>query len=141
MTDPDPIGADKRRARRSRPLPPDAACVYCGEQNPLLLRPVKRGVLEPHHPAGESNDPDLVVVLCLTHHQLNTMGQLAAGVDLERNHERTVLDRLVSLLRGLAVFFASLATSLVGWADRLAALIQVFDAQWPAWRALPQAQM
>jgi hypothetical protein len=39
------------------------------------------------------------------------------------------------------VFFASLATSLVGWADRLAALIQVFDAQWPAWRALPQAQM
>lgn len=133
MKDPDPIGADKRRAWAARELPADAACVCCGETNKL--------VLERHHIAGASNDKVLTVVLCRTHHHLMTIGQLDLGVDLAwRKSGDTLLERLVAVLRGLAVFFESLAHALMAWADRLAALIAALDARCPGWRTIPQAQ-
>lgn len=141
MADPDPIGADVRRAKSKRALPQEAACAYCGERNPKALTKVKAGVLQRHHVGGEANDPELEVVLCLNCHQLNTIAQMDFGVEFSRNNRDLMPERLVSMLRGLAAFFALLARRLVSWADGLAALIVALDGHFPAWRALPEAQM
>lgn len=139
MADPDPIRGDVQRSRGKRGLSPDAACTFCGESNPAVLRVVKAGVLQRHHPGGRFNDPDLDVVLCLNHHHLNTLGQGSAGVELRRDPERSMPERLEAVLRGLAVYFELLARQLMDWADRLAAFVASLDGSYPGWRALPEA--
>jgi hypothetical protein len=141
MADPSPIRGDARRARDRRRVPPDAACSFCGELNPAILREGETGVLQNHHLGGRANDADLEVVLCLNHHHLNTLGQGSAGVELRRDPARSMPERLESVLRGLAVFFELLARQLMGWADGLGALVAALDGNCPAWRALPEAQM
>jgi hypothetical protein len=37
LPEPDPIRADRRRARRDRRVPPDAACVLCLTVDPEIL--------------------------------------------------------------------------------------------------------
>jgi hypothetical protein len=137
---PDPIGADRRSARRRRKLPPDAVCVFCLETNPTVLRVAPRGLLEGHHVLGEVNDPTLIVVLCLTCHRLATEAQLAGGVVLERGAERTFPDLLESALRALAGFFRLVADAFDRWADQLGALIGALDDTCPGWRQLPEAK-
>lgn len=120
-----------RRARAIRRLPAGAACVLCGESDPV--------VLEEHHVAGITNDTDATIVLCLNHHRQQTASQRGVGVGLDSGPDRTLLDRLVSWLRGLGLFFAALGQQCVRSADRLAALARGLDAELPAWRALPEA--
>jgi len=141
MIEPDPIGADARRAARRRKLPADAACVYCGERNPKMLVTASRSLLDRHHLGGKANDPGLIAVLCLNHHALNTAAQLDAGVEFGDDLTRTMPERLVSVLDGMAVFFALLAEHCALWAQRLADLIVAWDGLNPAWRELPQALM
>jgi len=121
-----------RRERKVRRLPPNAACAFCGEMNPL--------VLEVHHIAGHSNDPDKTVVLCLNHHRAQSADQKAAGIDLDADHDRTLVDRMVAWLRGLGLFFSGLAKSCVEMADGLAAFSLGLDANYPAWRTMPEAE-
>jgi hypothetical protein len=131
MAGPDPIRADVRRARARRRTPPGSVCVYCGEQNPLLL--------QAHHVAGNANDKALTVVLCRNHHHLNTLGHLDLGVDLAPAEDALDVDLLIGVLRGLAVFFVLLAEVLVAWADRLDARVHSLDANCPTWRQVPPA--
>jgi hypothetical protein len=128
---PDPMDALLRRERMVRKLPTDAACAICGETDAVLL--------ETHHIAGAANDADSVVVLCLNHHRQQTVDQRAAGIDLDSRQSRALLDRVVSWLRGLGLFFASLALGCRQMADSLAALAEGLDANYPAWRTLPEA--
>jgi hypothetical protein len=131
--DPDPIGTDLSRARRTRKLPPNAACVICGHTEPDALKRARRSLLEQHHLAGKVNDDQLTVVLCLNHHREQTARQRGMGVELEEA-PATDVERLVSMLRGLALFLEALAGSCVEWAERLAAHIARLDANSPAWR-------
>ncbi len=138
--DPDPMGNRLRRERRARLLPPDAVCVYCGQDNPEILRRVKRTVLNLHEPAGKANDPDLWVILCLNCHELNTLKQPGFGVDLRRDPDRSMPEKLVYVLRGLATFFQLLVDALMRGADRLSAFIADLDANCEGWRDLGTAQ-
>lgn len=127
----DPMNALIRRERAIRRLPSGAACVQCGETNPLLL--------EVHHVAGIANAPDESVVLCLNHHRLQSADQRAVGVDLDSRHDRTLLDRAVAWLRGLALLFSDLSSSCREMADRLAMFARALDANFKAWRTMPEA--
>lgn len=128
----DPLDALLRRERKVRRLPQDAACAICGETDPLLL--------EVHHVAGFANDPGMVAVLCLNHHRAQSADQRAAGIDLDSDHNRTLLERAVAWLRGLALLFAALTVACREMADRLAALTAELDANYPRWRELPEAR-
>jgi hypothetical protein len=127
----DPMDSLIRRERKVRRLPPNAACAFCGETNPL--------VLEVHHIAGVANEAEATVVLCLNHHRTQSADQKAVGVDLDAGRERTVLDRVVAWLRGLGLFFTGLAKSCWEMADRLAAFSVGLDANYPGWRTMPEA--
>jgi hypothetical protein len=101
---------------------------------------VQRSTLELHHLAGAENDATMTVVLCLNCHRLQSARQPGAGIELEQDPDRTMLDRLVYVLRGLALFFDELARALAGWANRLADLIAALDAEFPGWRSLGPAR-
>jgi hypothetical protein len=129
--EPDPIRADRRREYRRRELPKDAACPECGEDDPRRL--------EEHEPGGRNNDPDGKVILCQLCHQTQSARQPELGVDLRANSARSVLERLISVLRGLAAMFEALTKSCMWWADRLAELVIALDKGLPQWRTLPEA--
>jgi hypothetical protein len=135
----DPIGTDARKARRKRTLPPDAACLLCGETAPEALTTVSRTWLQAHHIHGEANDPDLTAVLCLTHHAKATELQRAHGVPLERVPQRPHLEVLAAIMHGFAAFFHLLAEAFSLYAGQLTAQIALFDATYPEWRALEGA--
>ncbi|MGI8557666.1 MAG: hypothetical protein ACR2ND_05070 [Solirubrobacteraceae bacterium] len=97
-------------------------------------------MLEVHHIAGHANEPDKTVVLCLNHHRTQSADQKAVGIDLEADHDRTCIDRIVAWLRGLGLFFSGLAKSCAEMADRLAAFSLGLDANYPMWRTMPEAE-
>jgi hypothetical protein len=133
-SEPDPIGTDLRRARRARKLAKDAACVICGQDDPEVLRRTNRTLLEQHHLAGEANDAKLTVSLCLNCHRIQTALQPTMGIELQEDPRRTDIERLVSVLRGLALFFETVASALMAWAETIAAHIGRLDASSPGWR-------
>jgi hypothetical protein len=130
----DPIGEDARRARRERRLGPEAACVICGETDPAVLLRVGRSLLDQHHLGGKVNDPELTVVVCRNHHAVLTEAGRVSGIELDRRAERSSLERLEAVLRGLADLFALLVQALRGWADELRDTICRLDEGWPGWR-------
>lgn len=136
---PDPIGADGVREYARRKLPPSAVCVVCGERDATVLRQRERTLLEAHHVAEEANDPELTVPLCLNCHRRQTNNQDAVGVVLDRDPSRSILEKLIGLLRGLGVFFEALARSLVSRAASLEQFVDELDAAMPEWRSLPGA--
>lgn len=136
----DPIANDVRKGVRERRLGPDAACALCGEKTPEELLRARRSLLERHHVGGEANDPRLTVLLCRNCHALLTEGMRDEAIALDRDTSRTVLERLEAVLRGLALFFALLASSLEEWADKLAALVKALDREHPAWRELAEVK-
>lgn len=138
LPEPNPIANDRRRARKRHQLPEDAACAFCGERNPDALRPFRRTTTEAHHPAGEANDPDLVVALCMTHHAIVTALGWDAALDLTRRPV-TVLARAAGALQSLAVFLQALAEALLRLARELLALEAGLDRRLPSWRKLPEA--
>ncbi len=137
--EPDPIATDARRVRRTRRLPPDAACALCGQCQPetLAWRKVHRSLLEGHHAAVESNDELLIVVLCLNCHVKATALQQDIGV-LEPEPRNTSLERMARALQSLATFFELLAQSLYRWAADLTAAVAGLDREFPKWRTLPE---
>jgi hypothetical protein len=134
-----PIRNDARKARRSRLLGPDAACVRCGLTNQECLIPTKRSLFEAHHVAGNAHDDRLTVPLCRNCHAVLTEGQRDAGVDFLP--QPTVLHRIAAALASLAVFFADLAATCLRWSTQLGLLVDGFDAEFPAWRTLAAAQI
>ena len=136
--EPNPIASDARRVRRTRRLPPDAACALCGEQQLETLgwRKVHRSVLEGHHAAVEANDEFLIVVLCLNCHARATALQQDVGV-LVPDRADTFLERMDRATRSLGSFFELLAVTFYGWADKLTLVVGLLDEHFPAWRAIP----
>jgi len=130
------IRKEVRRELRKLRLGHDVrACALCGEDGENLLKRASRRLVEFHHLAGEANDPDLGVFLCLTHHTWCTE-QMRLGIPLSRSERRSLLERLIAVLRGLSIFFELAAKLLGHWADELAGLVSDLDGAFPAWREL-----
>lgn len=136
MIERDPIGNDARERRKSALLGREPACLVCGESDRDKLIPVGRSIIEQHHVAGIANDRRLTVPLCRNHHAELTAGQVRAGMELEHEPARTMPERLVQVLHGLALLFETVGSSLEGWAEGLAALTAALDARYPEWRQL-----
>jgi hypothetical protein len=136
MTGPDPIGRDVRRERARRRLPPDAACLMCGQTDPEVLRRARRSLLERHHIAGAVNDPDLTATLCLNCHRRMSARLPSAGVTLDRSARLTRIERAVGRVHGLAVFLEQLARSLRAWALDLEETVVDLDREHPGWRSI-----
>jgi hypothetical protein len=137
MSTPDPIGNDVRKLARERRLGEGAVCVLCGKDDSDALMRVGRTLLEAHHLGGEANDRSLTVVVCRNCHARLSEGQRDSGVDLRRRPERSSLERLEAVLRGLADFCALLAKGLCYWADELARTVGRLDRDFPGWRQEP----
>jgi len=99
-------------AKQRRRLPPDAACVACGESNSK--------VLELHHVAGRAHECDLTATLCKNCHGKATEGQLREEVELRATD--TFLERIAAVFGSLAAFFRFLADAF----DRLAEEVKTF---------------
>ena len=136
---PSPINADRRRARKLRDLPPDAACAWCGMTTPEALILAKRSLLELDHASGKANDPDLLVPLCKNCHAVRTAHQHDQRVDLDHGDGRSVLARQAGALQSQAAFFRDLADAQERHAEQLVALERALDRERPGWRALPEA--
>jgi hypothetical protein len=128
----------RREVKRLRLGPGPRSCAVCGERDVIVLKRTSRRLVEFHHLAGEANDPDLGVFLCLTHHAVCTE-LMRSGIPLGRAERRSLLERLVAVLRGLSIFFELAAKLLAWWADALAALVGDLDAKYPGWRRLDNA--
>ena len=126
----------RREVRRLRLGNGVTSCALCGEGDTNLLKRATRQLVEFHHLAGRANDPELGVFLCLTHHAWCTEAMRDAGVPLAHAESRSLLERLVAVLQGLAIFFQLAATLLTVWADQLAAFVGALDENYPEWRRL-----
>jgi hypothetical protein len=140
MLEHDPIGNDARERRRRGRLGADAVCVLCGEGNLDVLHHTSRALLERHHLAGEANDPDATAIVCQNCHAKLSADQQRYAAQLIRDGDRSMPERLVEVLRGLALFFEQLAGWCETWARRLAAFIADLDENAVGWRTLPSAQ-
>jgi len=136
--EPDPIANDLRKERRSRRLPPDAACALCGETDIAVLatHKVPRRLLELHHACGQWNDDEVVVVLCRNCHAKVTAEQLDVGA-LETGPRASRVEAIKLALVSLGTFFNLLAAACFRWSAQLAQMIGVLDDELPAWRTLP----
>jgi hypothetical protein len=135
--DVEPIASAVRDARRRRRLPPDAACIICGERDPIKLTTKGlRPVLEANHVAGRDNDKDLTAPYCLNHHAEMSARQLDAGV-FGDSPATTVLERIERLLISLGIFFDQLAEACCRWAVQVAQVMGVLDQHLPGWRTIP----
>jgi len=100
------------------------ACAVCGEVEPPELRGTShrrasRRLVEFHHLAGEANDPELGVFLCLTHHTMCSE-LMRQGIPLDRAPGRTVFERVEAVLRGKAIADRISAPVLEALADEFA---------------------
>jgi hypothetical protein len=143
LPEPDPIGADRRRARKRSKLPPDAHCELCGISDPDVLFPPAEPLLELQHVLGRAAAPQLTVVLCRNCHARQT--------SLQHDHDAlpplgtgtrpdSVLERLARALTSLALFLQDLAHTLTRFAAQLFALAQQLDLAVPGWRDWEAAQ-
>jgi hypothetical protein len=140
---PDPVAAQRRSEKVLDRLPPDPACVLCGQREPdALLGP--KPVLESQHVLGRAAAPEAVVVMCANCHRIDTGRQLDQQALPPPGRYRPgadcLLDTIEKVLRCLAVFFESLAHALISFADRLRVCIAGLDALNPAWREEAWAQ-
>jgi hypothetical protein len=131
------VRREVRRLRLGTDRP--VGCAVCGETGPALLKRASPQLVEYHHLAGEVNDSELGVFLCLTHHRWCTEVMRDRGIPLDRRQGRSLLERLEAVLRGLAVFFVLAARLLGVWADKLAALVKALDRSHPGWRDLRES--
>jgi hypothetical protein len=140
VTGPDPIAADRRRARKRNVLPPDAACARCGISAIEVLLSAPQSLLEGDHVSGEANDPDLIVWLCRNCHAIRTAHQHDAGAVLAHGGDRSVLARQAAAAQSQATFFRDLADARERDARCLVALEEAFDRGLPGWRDLEEAK-
>jgi hypothetical protein len=104
-----------RRATEALELQGDeqARCQYCGNTDPLLVRP--RRVVD-HHPFGRKRDP-LTVWACLNCHAVAHELLLDADVPMTTEREPTKFAR--AIFRALAVHFSLLAKACWRFAKRM----------------------
>jgi len=133
-----PVKTDARRAKRERRFGKDARCAHCGTGSLECLIPVKASLVEGHHAVGRANDPDLEIPLCRNCHALATERQMQADVSL--TPPKTVLHKIVEVLKSLGAFFGQLTEKCFEWAQQLAQFIAALDARYPTWTQLPEAQ-
>jgi hypothetical protein len=126
----DPRRNDLRKEQRRRRFGPDAACLTCGETDPVAF----------HHVAGRSNDDSLESPLCLNCHAKVHEALRDAGVPLETRPRRTLPERIEAVLRALATFLELLARSLHNWAGLLGEFISRLDEAVPEWRQWKEAR-
>jgi hypothetical protein len=140
--EPDPIAADRRRARKQAKLPPDAQCELCGISDPDVLLATPGPLLEEHHVLGRAAAPNVTVVLCRNHHAILTgrqhdhdalppLGQAAP--------RDSFLERLARALISLALFLHDLAHTLNGFAAQLLVFVKQLDVALPGWRNWEEA--
>lgn len=137
MKEHDPIRNDARRANRQRRLGDDACCLNCGEAQMVTLVPTAKSLLEAHHVVGKANDAELTVPLCRNCHAKLTESLRETGASMAP--PKTLLDRLVAVLRALAAFFRMLGEKCSEWAEKLAAFIRALDRHCAEWRTMPEA--
>jgi hypothetical protein len=133
--DRDPIRSQMRRARKRRLLPPDAACVDCGEHNPEALIRINRSVLEGDHALGEAIAPEVVLPRCRNCHAVKSARERCAGVELERERLTDPLRRAIAWLTAVALCFEQLAKSALDLAEQLRRLLAFLDARLSDWTA------
>ena len=134
MSQPDPLRNEVRKARRSRRVGIDAACVLCGESNPDVLIRVGRSVLEQHHVLGAAHAPSVTVPLCRNCHAIETERMRDAGISLERDHGRAVVEVIEIVLRAQALYLRSHAEASERFAAHLREHVEMLDRGYPGWR-------
>ncbi|MGO8873426.1 MAG: hypothetical protein ACLQPH_18885 [Acidimicrobiales bacterium] len=134
----DPIANDRRKARQSRRLPPDAACALCGETEIAVLAQYKvpRRLLELHHVAGQANDDEVVVVLCRNCHAKATAEQQDVGA-LVPGPQPSCLESMRLAMLSLGTFLQLVAQACFRWAAQLGQTITSLDEHLSSWRTLP----
>lgn len=137
----DEIRREVRREVRRIRLGTDGrvSCALCGIDRLEVLRRASRHLVEFHHLAGDANDPDLGIFLCLTHHELCTE-LMRDGIPLDHATPRVLLERLVGILRGHAIYFSLAGPIFDLVADAVAAQVNALDQTFPAWRDLEESQ-
>ena len=126
MIDRDPIGTDRRAARRDRRLGwGPRVCLRCGSTDPVSLVPTsaswlrERGALstlfEDHHPCVEAHEPELTQLICRNCHAMVHEGLLRTGVSLRPEPNAELREAL--RLEALAVSFEDLALTFRKWAS------------------------
>lgn len=132
--DVDPIGTAARTTSREDRLGRDSVCVICGEADLALLSSARVKITEEHHVLGRRHDEGLTTTFCKNHHALIHERYAQAGVDLKA--QPTFLERLLQMLRSLAVFFQMLGEALSNWAKSVDRLIHQLDERCPQWRTI-----
>ena len=140
----DYVRREVRKAKRDRWLADGDTCISCGIDQIDALRRVDLEQLEQlrpsavvgdEHPVGRHNDMGLTARFCKNCQAVFTERQRDHGVNLNRDPSRDPLDKLESLLRGLAAFFLHLVDSLTDtWPHRLHNFRQFLDDTYPDWR-------
>jgi hypothetical protein len=128
------VGRERRAEERLRLLGENAVCVVCGERERAALKKAGRRLIEFHHLAGEANDPELGVFLCLTHHRILTEQMRDAGVQLDDDPERVFLERLREVLVGIGLALVAIGEALLRWAQDLGAEVGRLDREAQGWR-------
>jgi hypothetical protein len=134
VSESDPIGSEVRRARRERRLGSGAVCVLCGFVDPAALLRVGRSTLEHHHVLGRLHAEEVTVRLCRNCHALETERMRDAGIPLQLNPQRHVIETVEAILLALATFLRSLAAALERHGSDLADLVPELDRAVPGWR-------
>lgn len=127
-----PIQNDARRARRTRKLGPDAACVLCGTTTPEALLCVNRSLLQEHHAIGRALDGALTIPVCRNCHAVLTEGQLRQGCTFQP--QRTIPECIVAILAHLCALFHDLGDLFGMWVERVTAFVRGLDTDYPDWR-------
>jgi hypothetical protein len=137
----DEIRREVRREIRRIRLGTDrpVSCALCGIGELAVLKRASRRLVEFHHLAGEANDADLGVFLCLTHHAVCTE-LMRDGIPLDRATPRVLLERQVAILRGLAIFCSLAGPILDLLADAGSAQVEALDRTFPGWRDLEESR-
>lgn len=133
----DPIKNEARRARRQAQLGADAVCILCGETQWEALTTIRRSLLERHHVVGKVNDAQLLVPICRNCHGVVTEDLRRVGASMDA--PRTVMDKIVAVLRALGAMLVRIGESLLEWADELDALKRGLDREYPEWSSMPEA--
>lgn len=134
-----------RRAKQQRRVGKDASCALCGYAEPEALRraPISkldrkaRSIIERHHVVGRNHDQTLTIPLCRNCHAQATEQLRQKGVSMKQPN--TTLERLISILKALAAFFEMLGDACFRWAEALVRFVAGLDAEYPAWREMPEA--
>jgi hypothetical protein len=106
----------------------------------VALVRVERSLLEDHHPLGRKHGPGVTMLICRNCHAVETERMRDAGIPLDSDDERSVVEVVEIVLRAAAILFRSLAEAFEQFADRLHRLIAELDRNVPGWREVERGR-